>query len=109
MLKLKWAVILVLCLVVEGCATVGKMNGLSLGMSKEEVIQTMGPPDTTAAEGDTEYMEYRLQTNNFAWLTAQHEWYFVRIRNGVVDAYGRKGDFDSTKDPTVNMNINPDK
>jgi hypothetical protein len=36
--------------------------------------------------------------------------YYVRLKAGVVDAYGRVGDFDSTKIPetkqTIDVNIN---
>ena len=32
--------------------------------------------------------------------------YFVLLQNGVVEQYGRVGDFDSTKDPTLNLNLN---
>ena len=38
-----------------------------------------------------------------------HEtWYYVRFINGIVDSFGREGDFDSTKDPkeTLDININ---
>ena len=36
--------------------------------------------------------------------------YFVRFKNGLVESYGKMGDFDSTKVPetktTVDLNIN---
>ena len=31
--------------------------------------------------------------------------YFVRLKNGVVESYGKVGDFDSTKTPELNINI----
>lgn len=32
-------------------------------------------------------------------------WVFVRLVNGRVDAYGEKGDFGSTRGPTLDVNI----
>jgi len=86
-------------LLISGCATAHKMNRISLGMTKEEVIQAMGPPISVSAREGVEYLNYSLSetaSDDFhGWTTP----YFVRIINGKVEAYGRKGDFDSTKTP----------
>lgn len=114
-----------------GCVTSGtqtKLNKVSLGMSKPEVLAVMGNPDSTAGQADTEFMLYQLTSGTDGGTAAAcagigiislgatyvspkcrggyENDYFVRLRAGRVDAYGRVGDFDSTKDPTMNVNKN---
>ncbi len=81
------------------------MNRLSVGMAKQEVVSAMGQPVSTAAPGGgIEILRYELQNTDQVWWGGRTP-YFVRLVNGKVDSYGRLGDFDSTKDPTVNLNI----
>ena len=72
-------------------------------MTKDEVIKVMGKPVSISAKGGTEYLNYKLsETDNDAfrgWTSP----YYVRVINGKVDSYGRTGDFDSTKNPTVKI------
>lgn len=83
-----------------GCATASNMNKLSVGMTKPEVIRVMGSPDSVAAQGGAEYLEYEhLQ------YIGHYQHFFVRVVNGKVDAYGQKGDFDSVKTPTTKIEI----
>jgi hypothetical protein len=95
--------------IAAGCATAHKMNRLSLGMSKQEVISVMGTPTSTASPGEgQEILRYNLSaTADDAYYGITDE-YYVRLINGIVDSYGRMGDFDSAKDPTLNININDD-
>jgi len=72
------------------------MNSVSLGMSKENVIKIMGKPISTSAIEGTEYLNYTL--TDPVYYTPDP--YYVCIKEGKVSSYGRKGDFDSTKDPT---------
>lgn len=89
-----------------GCATAPKMNRLSVGMSKSEVFSVMGSPSSAAAPGNgVEILRYELSpTYTAAWYGITQE-YFVRITNGRVDSYGKMGDFNSTKDPNLNISI----
>jgi hypothetical protein len=64
------------------------MNNLKLGMTKQEVIQTIGAPDITSASGNVEYLKYRKNAGLF-----YADEYYVRLLDGKVDAYGQKGDF----------------
>jgi len=90
-------------LVACACATSQKMNALSIGMTKAEVVKVMGRPTSTSAIGDVEYLTYRLsETSDDAFYGITTD-YFVRLVNGRVDAYGRRGDFDSTKAPAVEI------
>lgn len=78
------------------------MNKLHIGMTKDEVINAIGTPDSTAAQGAAEYLEYQ----HFVYASLNHyEYFYVRLINGKVDSYGRRGDFDSTKPPTQKIQI----
>ena len=97
-----------LALLLVGCTTSSDaMTELSMGMSKSEVIKLLGKPDSVSATSGTEYLTYTLRTETSftrnTWGYQGH--YFVRLVNGRVDSYGKVGDFDTTKDPTLNINI----
>ncbi len=106
-MKILYTLILTSVMVFAGCANAHKMNRLSLGMNKQEVISVMGRPSSTASPGEgQEILRYNLSaTDDDAYNGITNE-YFVRLINGKVDSYGRMGDFDSTKNPSLNVNIN---
>ena len=98
-----------------GCATSAKkLNRISVGMTKVEVIKILGDPDSTAANEGCEYMIYTLREGVSKPGTtpipiAIDGSYFVRIVGGKVNAYGRRGDFDSTQPSeskqTIDLNV----
>ena len=95
-------------LLLAGCVTTSdSMAELSVGMSKSEVIKLLGKPDSVSAQSGVEYLTYTLRTEtSFTRNTWGYQsQYFVRLIGGKVESYGRVGDFDSTKDPTLNLNI----
>lgn len=72
-------------------------------MTKEQAIQIMGKPDSVSATSSTEYLNYRLsETNDHAFYGITTP-YFVRIIEGKVESFGRLGDFDSTKAPSIQI------
>jgi hypothetical protein len=77
-------------MILAGCATGGAslLNEVKLGMSEAEVIEAIGAPSTTSASGDTAYLHYNLYSGGIF-----PDAYFVRLTEGRVDAFGRKGDF----------------
>jgi len=82
------------------------MNRLSVGMTKQEVIGAMGEPQSSAAPGGgIEMLRYHLADNSDAALLGNYTEYYVKLVEGKVDSYGRMGDFNSTKDPTYNINV----
>lgn len=93
-----------------GCANARKLNEVELGMTKSQVITKLGEPDTTAAQGKTQYLIYNLYATDNDISRGITSPYFVKFVNGIVDSYGLVGDFDSTKSSettsTVNLNIN---
>jgi outer membrane protein assembly factor BamE (lipoprotein component of BamABCDE complex) len=81
--------VLVIVLFVLGCAGSSKnMNKLRLGMSKTEVVDAMGQPDSSSANRNVEYLKYRFHSDGL--FTSE---YYVKLQDGRVDAYGRAGDF----------------
>jgi len=103
---MKYILLLTISLIASGCYTgIGqhssKFNKVSLGMSKGEVIDAIGKPQSTSAKDGVEYLTY----NVYEVVFGQYVPYFVRIKNGKVESYGKIGDFDSTKNPTMNINV----
>lgn len=102
----------ILILIVAGltisCATPGSslskpdLSRISIGMSKQEVVAELGDPHDVAQKGDVEYFSYNFD-HPFDGRPAIVDSYYVRFVDGRVESYGRKGDFDSTKDPAVEV------
>lgn len=85
--------ILALVVVLAGCATAGKINRVSLGQTKDQVIALMGAPDSSKAANGVEVLVYSLSdTDNDAFYGNKSE-YWVTIEGGKVTKYGRAGDF----------------
>ena len=92
-------------LLLAGCALLGSgasnLNLVSLGMNKTQVTEIMGNPDTSSAQAPHEYFIYYLTVD---YGIVQN--FFVRFENGVVESYGRVGDFDSSQVPEATINVN---
>lgn len=101
---MKWGFILIGAIALAACATAPKMNALRVGMTKTQVLATMGQPMSTAATGDVQVLRYRLSNASQAFYGLTSE-YFVKLVDGKVTSFGKMGDFDSTKDPTVDVNL----
>lgn len=99
--------LLVLAVLLTACAPTNthKMNKVAIGMSKQEVIESMGNPSETRATANVEYLVYRLRATWDALLTERTS-YFVQLDAGKVTAYGKIGDFGSTNLPEATININ---
>ena len=74
-------------LLLVGCATTDRINRVSVGMTKAEVIAAMGNPDSSSGEGDTEELHYVL-VNNPVYPTSGGT-YAVKLQNGRVVSYGQ--------------------
>lgn len=101
--------ILLAAVLMAGCATAGKMNRVSLGMTKANVISQLGSPASTSAEEGVEYLTYHFYTTDNDALRSTTTPYFVKIVEGKVVSYGKFGDFGSaaraeTKS-TVDLNV----
>jgi hypothetical protein len=57
-----------------------RINDVSVGMTKEQVQDRLCKPEWTRAEGASETLHYKAQGG---------ERFFVRLKNGLVEAFGR--------------------
>ncbi len=84
--------------------TADKMNSISVGMTREQAIEILGIPSSTSAIGNKTYLSYTLRERHRGMQD-----FFVRLVDGKIEAFGRRGDFDSTKVPesktTLDINI----
>ena len=102
-MKILFAVSMIAIISLAACATAHKISQVRIGMTKQEVIELMGQPVSTSATRDVEYLSYSLfETGDDAFFGRTRP-YYVRIINGKVEAYGRAGDFNSTKTPSVRI------
>jgi hypothetical protein len=58
--SLVFAAALVLAGLGGGCVSADRLNGVRIGMTKEQVIAVMGRPDSTSAQANVEYLTYYL-------------------------------------------------
>jgi len=105
--KIKSGICVLLGVFLSGCASSSSaLNKVHNGMTKAQVIDAIGSPKSVSSDGNVEYMNYRFATSFADFDASDTSDYFVRIRDGKVDAFGQKGDFGTTKNPTVDYNIN---
>lgn len=102
-MRSKYISVVSLAIVLSGCATAHKINRVSVGMTKEDVVQALGEPASISAKDKVEYLNYQLSETGTQAYYGMTTPYFVRIVDGRVDAFGRKGDFDSTNTPTIRI------
>jgi outer membrane protein assembly factor BamE (lipoprotein component of BamABCDE complex) len=93
----------VFALLLVGCATANKISDVRMGLTREEVIGILGKPVSVSAQGGCEYLNYSLSETDNDAMRGWTRPYYVRLVNGRVESYGRTGDFDSTKTPTVRL------
>lgn len=86
--------VVVFCLFILGCATVGRINRISVGMTKDRVIHALGQPVSTTAKDGVEYLNYRFVESGYDVMMSfdgGNVPYYVKIVNGKVSEYGREG------------------
>lgn len=104
--------LVILFVFLVGCTgTTARLNRISLGMTKMEVIQEIGRPDSVSAKDNTEYLVYYWATPKQIFGDENNlPEYYIKLVDGKVESYGKKGDFDSTQVPetktTIDLNIN---
>jgi hypothetical protein len=86
MKKILTALILLLAALFAGCATADQLNKLRIGMSKDQVVATLGQPDSTSAQANIEYMTYYLSNDS---SYGRDQPYMVRLVEGKVESFGR--------------------
>ena len=77
---------------IAGCASSSaKLNRISLGMSREEVVKTLGRPHAVSAQGDVEFLTYNLINKGVGDMKE----FVVRIQKGSVESFGERVNFGS--------------
>lgn len=85
--------------------TADQLNKISIGMPKQEVLSILGPPKSIAANEGIEYLQYSWVKTVIAADGNFPQDYYVAIRDGKVSNFGRKGDFDTAKNPAQRIEI----
>jgi hypothetical protein len=118
--KMRINLLIVVALLLTACAdTASRLNEMSVGMTKSDVTELLGEPQTTTGMNGTEYMMYELRDAPspstqagcaivdlpFGGMAVSsvlldeceytNDLYFVRLIDGKVDAYGQRVYFDS--------------
>lgn len=81
-------VLAVFAMAFAGCETVkdtSKLNSVHLGMTKAELVATLGAADQVSAQANVEYLTYFLSKD----ADAPKQPYMVRIVDSRVDSFGR--------------------
>src|SRR5882762_7346708 len=97
-------------LLLTGCvSTIHRVNQLSPGMTKTQVLTALGQPETSMSPGNgVEVLKYVLKKQRPPLKVPLSTEYVVRLVDGRVEAYGTPKDFAVFLDPrerTVNVNI----
>ncbi|PLX89706.1 MAG: hypothetical protein C0614_01645 [Desulfuromonas sp.] len=82
--KLSILALLIMGMVIGGCAPMLPLHQVDLGMDKKQVLEQLGQPNSVTGSGKEEYLYY-VPLNRF-W-----ERYYIYLLNGRVEAYGRLG------------------
>jgi hypothetical protein len=80
--------LLLLVVLLVGCAGASRLNSVKLGMTRDEVIDVAGTPSSTSQMDNMQYLKYQLIND---WIFTDR--FYVRLTDGRVDAFGRVGDF----------------
>ena len=82
---------------------------IRVGMTKSEVSAAIGKPTRVSVQGGMEIFEYEAFDENnrvgVGLVRSNFRYLFVRFVNDKAESFGRKGDFDSTKNPTTEQKI----
>jgi hypothetical protein len=71
---------------IAGCVMSSQaFNAIHIGMTRQEVINLMGQPDSTSAQGTIEYFTYYLASDEMQ----RDQPYLIRFVGGRVESFGR--------------------
>ena len=94
-MKILHVSLLVAVMLFVGCETASKMNRVALGMTKHEVVSSIGSPNSTSSPGrGIELLHYSLNSRGGPIVNLIRDDYVVRIVNGKVVSYGKTDDTD---------------
>lgn len=80
------AIAAALLLLLTGCiSSAVKLAGVQNGMTKNQVIELLGKPDSTSLRGNVEYLTYYLAEET----SRQEKAYMIRLVDSRVESVGR--------------------
>jgi hypothetical protein len=91
-----FSLVLIVCLVLIGCATTSQFVKLELGMTKSQVLDTIGDPDIARGSIHNKYgqlievWEYNRLVSNWSWEKKRMWVYFC---DGHLAQWGEAGDW----------------
>ncbi len=101
-----WLLFLVGCAAIPVGQKSSALNNIEIGMSKKEVISTMGQPSRVSANDGVTYLIYLLVddvnytqsaiTLGLAPPTTAKSDYFIKLKNNKTVSFGKVGDFGTT-------------
>jgi hypothetical protein len=97
-MKILQTLMLAALIALTGCwgATAPKMNRLSVGMTKQEVVSVMGRPDSTSTlDNGVELLHYKLSPQGGPFMNLVTDEYAVKMVNGKVVSYGKMSELKS--------------
>lgn len=90
----------------SGVVWSGALNRIEVGMTTDQVREIAGGPSMKSASQGSEYWRYRsVDGDPRPYLASGAENYFIRFEGGKVSEYGRIGDFNTTRNPTMDVNV----
>jgi len=102
-MKTKLAVIGMVALLATGCLTkASRINSVSLGMNKAQVLAVMGEP---ASDASAEYLNYGLAEGFTGGAAAVATPYTIKLVDGKVVFYGREPSVGYTPSPATSVGI----
>ena len=98
------SILVAVTIVLSGCSVVPPdLSGIEVGMTKNEVLKAMGRPSDFKGFGRSIFFIYHAKGEDLGLMTWNSR--YIKITDGKVESFGRWGDFDTTKDPTINVNV----
>ncbi len=77
---------------------------IRIGMTRNQVIGLLGNPSKTSVMNHLEIFEYEAY-DRYGALKVNRRWQYVRFINGKVESFGNKGDVDTAKTPTSQIEV----
>ena len=98
------SILVAVIIVLSGCSVVPPdLSGIEVGMTKNEVLKAMGKPSDFKGFGRSIFFIYHADGEDLGLMTWNSR--YIKMTDGKVESFGRWGDFDTTKDPTINVNV----
>jgi hypothetical protein len=84
---IKHTLALIIAVTLAGCSSGQGLSNIHMGMTKQQVIESLGTPTSVHAQGGAEVLEYRL----YAGFTSNpwYQTYLVGLVNNKVVRYGQ--------------------